>query len=64
MIPFVMFTVPADTFALRINSVLAPVVLLVRMLKVVAPLIYEVAVPRNCTVLVPAVNVPLLFQLP
>jgi hypothetical protein len=62
--PFSIFTVAALTLLCKINCVLAPVVLLLRILKVVAPVRYAVADPMNCTVLEPAVNVPLFVQLP
>lgn len=47
IIPFVIFTMDAATLLCKSNSVEAPVVLLVRILNVVAPVIEAVAGPKN-----------------
>ena len=64
MIPSIIFTTAADISLCKINSVVGLPVWLFRLLKVVGPLIYAVAGPKNSTVLVPAVKFPLLFQFP
>ena len=63
MIPLVIFTMAAEILLCNTVVVVELLVLLVRILNVVAPLIVE-ASPKNCTVLVPGINVPLLVQLP
>lgn len=63
IVPWVMFTVATETLLNKFSATVAAELLTVNILKVVAPLMAELWLPRNCTVPVPAVKLPLLVQL-
>lgn len=62
IMPANMSTVVADVLLFRVTLVDAVDLLTVRMLNVVAPVIFALWAPRNCTVPAPAVKLPELVQ--
>lgn len=62
--PVVMVSVVVETLLANVMPVADVDLFTSKILKVVAPVRIELTAPRSCTVLVPAVNVPELVQLP
>ena len=63
-VPKVISNVGTETLLLSVMVFTDAVLFIVKILKVVAPVMVLFDAPLNCTVLVPAVNVPLLIQSP
>lgn len=64
IVPVVIFNVATLTLLLSVTVLVDEFLLIVNVLNVVAPVIVASLEPVNWTVLVPAVNVPLLIQFP